>query len=112
MPDAIIKLRDLRQLNLEGNYRLKQLPDWEEGFPLLRIFLTYGSHNLEELPIGIYNSPNMSTMSMSGPKLRLSKDIMKLKKLRSLIINRNGFPIPDEVNSLPNLKELGILPEK
>ncbi|CAH1772325.1 unnamed protein product [Owenia fusiformis] len=126
VPPRLTKLTKLVTLQLQGN-ELLALPNNLESLEYLNIadnrmkhfsvnkmkrlsYLNANNNDLESMPVGIYNLPNLERLKLNGNRISyISQDIILLKDLKTLDLGNNKLTsLPQVIDELDNLEFFNI----
>lgn len=109
IPDIIMEIKTLEELNLSENKNIKRLPESIGNLKSLRV-LELRWLSLEELPESIGNLTYLHKLDLTYNWLQyLPQSIGNLINLRELILYGNNLKaLPKSVENLKNLKKLNL----
>ncbi|MFT3700362.1 MAG: hypothetical protein QM831_44870 [Kofleriaceae bacterium] len=107
VPSSISKAKALRELMLDGCYKLKELPDAIGKTKLTELRMIPG--NLKKVPAALWNVSTLKWLALPSTVTTLPPGISKLGKLEILEIGGDALlSIASELPKLKRLKKLSI----
>jgi len=103
LPESIGNLKNLKILNLSGNYELKSVPDSIDNLiHLEELHLDYIP--LKNLPKNLDNLINLKVLNLNGNELKVfPESISQIKSLKILSLGSNKLKtLPESISELIN----------